>query len=251
MTWQELRAAAARETAGMCAPLPAGPDCCPVCRGPVPGGYRRCFHCSLHRRSAAGLLADAVVPLSYSITGTEYARKLRLYKSDASGRDDMCAALRVLLLVFLHDHGRCLWARGGMPAAPSHLAVVPSGGGRSGVHPLQSLAEPYLGLPWADLIASTDELVQARELRIGRFRAAGPLGGATILLLDDTWASGSSAQSAAAALKLAGASSVVTLVLGRHINLTRTRPGPFLQALAGSHFRPDWCPVHEATPAPQ
>jgi hypothetical protein len=250
MTWPELRAAAARGAAGMCAPLPAGPECCQVCRGPVPGGYRSCFHCALHRRSAPGLLADAVVPLSYSVTGTEYARKIRFYKTAVSERDGMCVALRLLLLVFLHDHGRCLWARAGV-AAPSHLAVVPSGAGRPGVHPLQALAEPYLGLPWAGLTASTDEPVQPRELSIGRYRAAGPLHGATILLLDDTWASGSSAQSAAAALKLAGASSVVTLVLGRHVNLTRTRAGPFLQALAGSRYRPDWCAVHEATPAPQ
>jgi adenine/guanine phosphoribosyltransferase-like PRPP-binding protein len=37
------------------------------------------------------------------------------------------------------------------------------------------------------------------------------------LLLDDTWTSGGTAQSAAVALKQAGARSVAVVVLGRHL----------------------------------
>jgi orotate phosphoribosyltransferase len=44
-----------------------------------------------------------------------------------------------------------------------------------------------------------------------------PLTGASILLLDDTWTSGGTAQSAAVALKRAGARSVAVVVLGRHV----------------------------------
>ena len=58
----------------------------------------------------------------------------------------------------------------------------------------------------------------ARSLDPGRFRAAQPVTGAEVLLLDDTWASGASAQSAAAALKQAGAGSVAVVVIGRHVN---------------------------------
>jgi hypothetical protein len=230
--------------AGLCSPLPAGPGRCAVCRGPALPRCLRCYHCSLHWRGAPGLLADAVVPVSYSIPGTDYARMLRSYKSLASDRAQACPALRSLLLVFLHDHGRCLWASAGM-AAPSHAAVVPSGGARPGVHPLRTLIEPDLALPWADLTASPGELVQAREFRPGRYRAA-PLAGATVLLLDDTWASGSSAQSAAAALKLAGARSVVTLILGRHISRAHPQAASFFPALAERNFQPDQCAVHEA-----
>ncbi|MGI5187653.1 hypothetical protein ACQEVI_05845 [Promicromonospora sp. CA-289599] len=42
---------------------------------------------------------------------------------------------------------------------------------------------------------------------------------ASVLLLDDTWTSGSSAASAAAALKAAGAHNVTVLTLGRQLNL--------------------------------
>ncbi len=50
-----------------------------------------------------------------------------------------------------------------------------------------------------------------------RFRAPRPLTGASVLLLDDTWTSGGTAQSAAVALKRAGARSVAAVVLGRHV----------------------------------
>jgi adenine/guanine phosphoribosyltransferase-like PRPP-binding protein len=39
-----------------------------------------------------------------------------------------------------------------------------------------------------------------------------------VLLVDDTWTTGSNAQSAAAALKRAGAGPVAALVIGRHLN---------------------------------
>ena len=39
-----------------------------------------------------------------------------------------------------------------------------------------------------------------------------------MLLIDDTWTTGASAQSAAAALKAAGAGPVAAVVIGRHLN---------------------------------
>ncbi|HEX4064211.1 MAG TPA: hypothetical protein VHY58_24630 [Streptosporangiaceae bacterium] len=246
MTWSRLRAAAVGEAAGLRVPMPAGLGCCPVCRGPARAGYPRCFSCNLHHRTAPGLLADAVVPLSYSIAGTSYSRWLRMYKSASTDRHEARAAMRTLLLVFLHDHGTCLWATAGM-TAPSHVAVVPSGAGRPGVHPLRALIEPYLALPWAGLTACGDDPVQPRELRVGRYRSDASLRGANVLLVDDTWASGASAQSAAAALKLAGAASVVILVFGRHVNPERLHFDTFLRSLSKSCFRLDRCAVHTMT----
>jgi hypothetical protein len=241
--WDRLRTAAGRPARWLRVPLPAGPGCCAVCRGPAGPGFLRCFQCSLHRQGAAGMLADIVVPVSYSVAGTEYARLLWLYKSEVPQQDAAGRLLRALLLVFLHDHGPCVWARAGI-AAPSHVAVVPSGRGRPGAHPLRALVEPYLALPWADLVIDPAEPVQARDLRPGRFRAPGRLAGATVLLLDDTWTSGASAQSAAVALKLAGARRVAVVTLGRHLN-PRDRTAHSLAAmLAGRFFRPDLCAVH-------
>jgi adenine/guanine phosphoribosyltransferase-like PRPP-binding protein len=54
-----------------------------------------------------------------------------------------------------------------------------------------------------------------------------------VLLLDDTWTSGGTAQSAAVALKRAGARSVTVVVVGRHLPAItnaggeeRARPAP-------------------------
>jgi orotate phosphoribosyltransferase len=44
------------------------------------------------------------------------------------------------------------------------------------------------------------------------------LNGQSVLLIDDTWTTGANAQSAAAALKVAGAGPIGAVVIGRHLN---------------------------------
>jgi hypothetical protein len=245
--WGLLRAAAGTRAPRLRAPLPPGPGCCAVCRGPACAGYPLCFHCARHRRAAPGLLADLVAPVSYSVTGTPYARWLWQYKSGVPERHEARAALLRILLVFLHDHGRCLRAGTGA-AAPSHVAVVPTGCGRAGQHPLRTLVQPYLALPWAGLKPSPGDPVYTRDLHPRRFTVTRPLAGATVLLLDDTWTTGGSAQSAAAALKLGGARSVLTVVLGRHVNPVHRLAHSFAPTIAESRFRIDGCAVHGISP---
>jgi hypothetical protein len=93
-------------------------------------------------------------------------------------------------------------------------------------------------LPWAELAAARRGDPAGRLADPGRYRAA-PLPGARVALLDDTWTTGASAQSAAAALRLAGAQSVAVIVLGRHLP-----PEPGLPA-----FETGRCAVHQC-PAP-
>jgi hypothetical protein len=52
-----------------------------------------------------------------------------------------------------------------------------------------------------------------------------------VLVVDDTWVSGGSAQSVAAALKLAGARRVAVVVLGRHVNPADPRSAAFLESV--------------------
>jgi hypothetical protein len=167
-----------------------------------------------------------VAPAAYAIKGSPLARDLWLYKSHRPGARLARANLLALLLVFLHDHAPGAWAGAGL-AAPTHACVVPSGRGRPGPHPLESLARPYLRLPWAGLVTQVNGGAWDRMLDPARFRAAGPLPGAAVLLLDDTWVSGGSAQSAAVALKQAGARTVALVVVGRHIAAPAAPPaGP-------------------------
>jgi hypothetical protein len=218
-----------------------------VCRGPVRPGFARCYQCGRHGLVGRGLLADTVVPVSYAVKGTSFAAGLWSYKSwsdpDARARTLMAA----LLLAFLHDHGGCVWRDAGMPT-PDRLAVVPSGCGRPEPHPLLTLTSPRLRLPLVPLAIRPGS--QGRDLDLHRFRADGAAAGASVLLVDDTWVSGASAQSAAAALKLAGARHVAIVVLGRHLNPSDPVTVPLAARLVPGPYDPARCAVHRAMVLP-
>ena len=249
------------------APRPAGSPAadCEVCRGPVRPGFARCYQCHRHALLGPALLADAVVPISYAIKGTPFADDLWRYKSvpvpsspappsaslppSASPSAPALlpaaawagASVLALLLAFLTDHGPCVWQRAGMPP-PGRLAVVPTGAGRPGPHPLLRLVSPYLRLPGCSLVLRPGR--QGRDLDLDRFQVQARPTGASVLLLDDTWVSGASAQSAAAALKLAGARHVAVVVLGRHVNPDDAASAPLLTGLAAARYDPAACAVH-------
>lgn len=216
LAWDSFRARVRRQTASPPVPAPGTAGNCRACQGPAHPGYARCFQCELHAQSAPGLLADGVVPVAYAAKGGRLAHDLWLYKAGRPESEAAATRLLSLLLVFLRDHGRCVWRHAGM-ACPTHVCVVPSGRGRTGPHPLQVLVAPFLTVPWASLHPRPGGDPWARALDPGRFRAGRPLPGAAVLLLDDTWASGGSAQSAAVALKRAGARAVAVVVIGRHM----------------------------------
>ncbi len=241
------------------APRPAGslllpavgsvPPSCDVCRGPVRPGFTRCYQCGRHDLLGHGLLADAVVPISYSVRGTAFAEDLWRYKWWRAPAASAQASVLALLLAFLADHGACVWRHAGMPPA-GRLAVVPTGSGRPDPHPLLRLVSPYLRLPACPLAFRPGR--QGRDLDLDRFRAGPIPPGASVLLLDDTWVSGASAQSAAAALKQAGARRVAVVVLGRHVNPDDPAAGRLLAGLAPARYDPSACAVHRgpARPAP-
>lgn len=216
--WDPLRVAAAQQWPLLSAPRPGDGRLCVVCHGPSGRGNSRCYQCDLHAQCAPDGLANVVAPVAFAVKGSPHARMLWQYKSARPAADARAAAaltLRALLLVFLRDHGRCLWQAAGI-AGPTHVAVVPTARGRPGRHPLRALIEEHLAGPWAGLNARRGG-EQLRDLDPDRF-TAGALPRARVLLFDDTWTTGSAAQSAAMALRRAGASSVVTVVLGRHVS---------------------------------
>ena len=223
---------------------PGRPGICAVCRGPAGPGFARCYQCAQHDLLGRSLLADAVVPVSYAVKGTAFAADLWRYKSwpapGAAARTSMLA----LLLAFLHDHGACVWRHAGMPA-PSRLAVVPTGCGRPGPHPLLALSAPYLRLPVTRLVIRPGE--QGRDPNVNRFSAERTPVRASVLLLEDTWVSGASAQSAAAALKRAGARHVAVVVLGRHIDPADRLGGLLAARLAPAPYDVARCSVHTQT----
>jgi hypothetical protein len=223
---------------------PGRPGICAVCRGPARPGFARCFQCAQHDLLGRGLLADVVAPVSYAVQGTAFAADLWRYKSWRAPSAAARTSLLALLLAFLHDHGGCVWRHAGMPA-PGQLAVVPAGGGRPGPHPLLELSAPYLRLPVAGLLIRPGQ--QGRDPNADRYSAERVAAGASVLLLDDSWVSGASAQSAAFALKRAGARHVAVVVLGRHVDPADRLAGPLAARLAPAPYDPAKCAVHAQT----
>jgi len=188
---------------------------------------------------AGGLLADAVAPVAYAVRGGPLADDLRRYKSDRVDAAAAAVRLREMLGTFLADRGRSVWAAAAMSDRPSAVAVVPSGQGRPGAHPLVALVRSTVALPLVPLSIAPRE-VHARGVNPGWVRVDDPVAGTDLLVVDDTWVSGGSAQSTAAALKLAGARRVAVVVLGRHVNPADPRSAAFLAAGKNSPQAVPW-----------
>ena len=204
---------------------------CRTCRGPAGVGYARCYQCELALSRARGLLADAVAPIGLAVRGGPLAGDLWRYKSGrAAGAPEAAERLRESLAAFLRDKGDALWREAGMSAGPSAVAVVPSGQGRPGAHPLVAIVRSCVNLPLIRLCI-TPGVIHIRGVDADWLRVTGSAAGADVLVVDDTWVSGGSAQSAAAALKLAGARRVAIVVLGRHVNPAHPSSARFLAAL--------------------
>ncbi len=193
-----------------------GPGVCEVCFN-LTDGYEQCYACAHGQQ-----WLDCVVPISYSIGREQLHHALASYKRrDGETARRLRAELAAVLWRFLSGHERCL-AEAIPTAAFDLVTTVPSGNPeRDLTHPLRQIVGETVA-PTRDrhvkLLSRSDVACPAREFSAERFRPVRQLDGEAVLLIDDTWTTGASAQSAAAALKGAGAGAVGAVVIGRHLN---------------------------------
>lgn len=193
-----------------------GPGVCSTCRGPAGADAQLCRSCA----RLPGVL-DAVVPISLSPAGSEIARHLRAYKDDPSAteRDASRRTLSEVLGCFLDLHLRCLAERAGARGFEV-VCTVPSCHANCGPSRLEQLVtgmDRSTREHHARLLEPGPSYGAPRVWSPDRFRACEQLHGDFVLLIDDTWTSGASAQAAAHALHLAGAGAVGLVVIGRHV----------------------------------
>ncbi len=193
-----------------------GPDVCATCFN-FTAGYASCWACA-HGHPAL----DAVVPISYSVAREQLHHALASYKrlnGDVARR--LQAILAAILWRFLTEHERCV-ANAAHTEHFDRVTTVPSGDpARDERHPLRTIVGELVA-PTRErhqrLLRRTDTDSAPRYFSESKFEATRRLDHQAILLIDDTWTTGASAQSAAAALKAAGAERVAAVVIGRHLN---------------------------------
>lgn len=215
---------------------------CAVCAAPV-DGFVRCWRCEQHRRNAG--LADLVVPLTYAIGGTQSATLLWHYKDDPvrKVRDRHSLLINWLLFLGISEHQRCIGVVAGMPV--SVRVAIPSMSGRSGVHPFTALARRMNAVTESPALVPAPGATCDRVVSAGKFvlEPAVRLTGKHVLILDDTWTTGSNAQSAALTLRAAGAERVSVMVVGRWLSVRYGNTGRFISEHLENDFDPGICPV--------
>jgi len=192
---------------------------CRVCHGAVGTGrdgrpFDCCRNCRGYRTSLAGL-----VPIAYSMAdGLESL--LHQYKDWGPEYAWMAKPLASVLYEFLSAHLACIQRRYGTCDV---AAIVP---GANASRPFDHLTTVIERLNQWPVVWETGLLQRVGQDRASRgtvdpnvYRVADgrAVTGNTILLVDDTWTSGSSLVSAASRLMADGAASVVGLTIGRQL----------------------------------
>jgi hypothetical protein len=214
---------------------------CQVCAAPV-GGFDRCRRCEQARRSVG--VADVVVPLTYAIAGRPSGALVRDYKNHPvrGVRESHSAVIKELVWLGISRHERCIGCAVGLPV--SCRLVIPSLTSRPGQHPFLELARTL------DSVSDAVALVPAPDASCDRaindkfvVQPANRLDGQHVLILDDVWTTGSNAQSAALALRRAGATAVSVMVVSRWLNPDRRDTAEFIATRLQRDYDPHICPV--------
>lgn len=197
-------------------PLPPdADDVCTICLT-FTDGYQTCYRCGHAQRHA-----DVVAPISYSVHLGQLHAALAGYKRGHAAGARFKLELAAVLWRFLVAHEQCI-ARERNAESFEVVTTVPSSSlDRDAEHPLRDivgrLVEPT-ARRYRRLLRPTTAETDRRAVDLRRYEVADTNVGESVLLIDDTWTTGASAQSAAGVLKEAGAEFVAVVVIGRHVH---------------------------------
>jgi len=192
---------------------PAGSGICEVCHVVVEGTWTQCESCNL-TRAQVSRPARVVVPVSLFTWPGQLHHVLRNYKDGwtDSVRDRLGMRVSATLGRFLREHEACLSGDESFDV----VTVVPSSK-RPHPHPLEDAVMRVQDLRdrfRRTLDPGVKPILHRRASDTG-FEVNADVGGATVLIIDDTFTSGAALQSAASAIRLAGAADVATVTVGR------------------------------------
>jgi predicted amidophosphoribosyltransferase len=199
--------------------LPAGPGVCCTCHTFIDEDYALCYPCNDQPE-----YLDAVVPITYSEHLGQMHTALRNYKDGyVQSQQYMTPRLAAILWLFIERHERCVArAAGAVGEEFDVVTTVPSStrerdDKRENLRWIVGTACVPTASRFKRVLTPTDAVPAGRAYDPERYVANERLDGLDVLLIDDTWTAGGHAQSAGAAVKAAGARSVGSVVIGRHI----------------------------------
>lgn len=221
---EQLRAVLTRRVGGFFHNTRKDPGvACQVCAGPAAGEI--CGKCEGHREEFGGRLADQVAILAY-VRGYapgvhQSAHHVREYKAIPPA--EKCAEdLSIMVLAATYIHWQCIAGQGAGSVWDS-VTFVPSRTRPGPEHPVAELARnvafgngnrnrfrlhlgPRCDAPKRTVVGDRFTVPEAALDRVA---------GKKVLVVDDTWTTGGTVQSAAVALHSAGAEHVTALCVAR------------------------------------
>ncbi|MGH8920602.1 MAG: hypothetical protein ACRD0H_20100, partial [Actinomycetes bacterium] len=228
-----------------------GPAHCAVCTAPA--SSELCVQCASQQATYGTRLADLVVPLAY-VRGWvnpphQSEHHVRRYKHLTQPSSKCLQDLKLMMLASTLLHGECIASTVG--SWWQVLTFVPSQTRPGPEHPVAELARQ---------VAAHTLNVQRILLTLGPEFATAPerwplpdrfvvapefvpvVVGRHVRVVDDTWVSGSKSQSAALALKAAGAAVVTIVCIGRWLSYRWEEHRPLIENLSAPYDAMQ-CPV--------
>jgi len=200
-------------------------------------------------------LADVVVPIALAVKRGQLAHELWHYKYDldATVRRRLDFRLAAVLWRFLEQHEAHV-AEAVAVTQFGIVTTVPGTRQRDDEHPLTRIVGTLVGRTrrrYQPLLAlGPDASVEGRAVLANRYRATRALTDhPAVLLIDDTWTTGGRAQSAAIALRHAGAAKVAVVVMGRHFDRSFGSGETYYQQAKARKFTWDTCCLEIDPPA--